>query len=145
MKLSTRSRYGTRLVLDMARHYNQGPIRLSDIARRQNISIKYLEHLIRPLKQAAYVKSVRGPKGGHYLVTPPEKITIGDIVAVLEGGIQLTVCTADPQTCERSDDCATRIVWYEATRAMYERLSEITVSDLLKLDCEIRKKAENGK
>ena len=142
MKLSTRSRYGTRLVLDMAKRYDQGPIRLSDIARRQNISIKYLEHLIRPLKKAAYVQSVRGPKGGHFLVTPPDKISIGDIVSVLEGGIELTACTADPQTCERSDDCATRIVWHEATRAMVQRLSQITVSDLMKMECDIREKAE---
>ena len=142
MKLSTRSRYGTRLVLDMAKRYNQGPIRLSDIARRQNISIKYLEHLIRPLKKAAYIESVRGPKGGHFLITPPDKISIGDIVSVLEGGIELTACTADPQTCERSDDCATRIVWHEATRAMVQRLSQITVSDLMKMECDIREKAE---
>lgn len=142
MKLSTRSRYGTRLVLDMAKRYDQGPIRLSDIARRQNISIKYLEHLIRPLKKAAYVKSVRGPKGGHFLVKPPDKISIGDIVSILEGGIELTACTADPQTCERSDDCATRIVWYEATRAMYQRLSQITVFDLMKMECDILDKAE---
>lgn len=142
MKLSTRSRYGTRLVLDLAERYNQGPIRLSDIARRQNISIKYLEHLIRPLKQADYVKSVRGPKGGHYLVKPPEDISIGDIVAVLEGGIELTKCTSDPQTCQRSGDCATRFVWYEATKAMYQRLSQITISDLMKMDCEIGESAK---
>ena len=138
MKLSTRSRYGTRLVLDMARHYNQGPIRLNDIARRQDISIKYLEHLIRPLKKAAYVKSVRGPKGGHYLATPPEEISVGDIVSILEGGIELTACTIDPQVCERSDECATRFVWYEATQAMYQRLAQITISDLLKLECAIQ-------
>ena len=142
MKLSTRSRYGTRLVLDMANHYQQGPIRLSEIGRRQNISIKYLEHLIRPLKQAAYVKSVRGPKGGYYLVKPPDKITVGDIVSALEGGFELTKCSADPDTCDRSDDCATRIVWYEATRAMVQRLSEITISDLMEMECDIRKEAK---
>lgn len=145
MKLSTRSRYGTRLVLDLAQRYGQGPIRLIDIARRQNISIKYLEHLIRPLKQADYVTSVRGPKGGHYLVKPPEKISVGDIVAVLEGGIELTKCTADPQTCTRSDDCATRIVWHEATKAMYQRLSQITISDLMKMECDIQQSTENAK
>lgn len=142
MKLSTRSRYGTRLVLDMARRYNQGPIRLSDIAQRQNISIKYLEHLIRPLKKAAYVKSARGPKGGHYLAVSPEKISVGEIVSILEGGIELTACTIDPKTCERSDECATRFVWYEATQAMYQRLAEITISDLLKLECTIQAKAK---
>jgi Rrf2 family protein len=145
MKLSTRSRYGTRLVLDLAQRYEQGPIRLCDIARRQNISIKYLEHLIRPLKQAEYVMSVRGPKGGHYLVKPPEKIRVGDIAALLEEGIELTKCTADPQICRRSDDGATRFVWQEATRAMYRRLSQITISDLMKMACDIQIKAETIK
>ncbi|KPJ79106.1 MAG: hypothetical protein AMJ54_00105 [Deltaproteobacteria bacterium SG8_13] len=142
MKLSTRSRYGTRLVLDMAQHYDQGPIRLSDIARRQNISMKYLEHLVRPLKQADYVMSVRGPKGGHYLARSPEEISVGDIVSVLEGGIELTACTVDPDSCQRSDDCATRFVWHEATKAMYRRLSQITISDLMKMECEMREDAK---
>ena len=145
MKLSTRSRYGPRLVLDLAQRYDQGPVRLCDIARRQNISIKYLEHLIRPLKKADYVMSVRGPKGGHYLAKPPEKITVGEIVAVLEGGIELTKCTADPQTCRRSDECATRFVWQEATRVMYQRLSQVTISDLMKRECDIQKKVEATK
>ena len=142
MKLSTRSRYGTRLVLDMAKYYNQGPIRLRDIARRQNISVKYLEHLIRPLKQAAYIKSVRGPKGGHYLAMAPEKISVGDIVSVLEDGIALTACSVDPSTCDRSDDCATRLAWYEASRAMVRKLSQITISDLLEMECTLREQAK---
>ena len=142
MKLSTRSRYGTRLVLDMAKHYNQGPIRLNDIARRQGISIKYLEHLIRPLKKAALVKSVRGPRGGHYLVTSPDKISVGEIVSILEGGFALTKCTTDPDICERSDDCATRIVWSEAAQAMYRKLSEIKISDLMEMECSLRKEAK---
>jgi Rrf2 family protein len=89
--------------------------------------------------------SVRGPKGGHYLVKPPEKITVGDIVAVLEGGIELTKCTADPQTCQRSDDCATRFVWQEATKVMYQRLSQITISDLMQMECDIQQKTETAK
>ena len=84
MKLSTRSRYGTRLVLDMARHYQQGPIQLGAIARRQNISVKYLEQIIIPLKKSNYVTSVRGAKGGHLLAKAPEEITVGEIVSLLE-------------------------------------------------------------
>ncbi len=59
-------------------------------------------------------------------------------MTVLEGGVELTACAADPSTCERSDDCATRIAWYEASRAMFERLSEITISDLLQMECNLR-------
>ena len=73
MKLSTRSRYGTRLMLDMAQHYNEGPIHLGDIAKRQDVSVKYLEQIIIPLKKAHYIESVRGAKGGHILTKPPKR------------------------------------------------------------------------
>jgi len=130
LKLSTRSRYGTRLMLDMAQRYNQGPIQLREIAERQKISVKYLEQIVRPLKKAGYVCSVRGPKGGHRLGKPPETITIGEIVALLEGGRELISCAEDPGRCGMIDRCATRHVWMEASRAMYERLNSITLADL---------------
>src|SRR4030042_1950504 len=102
MKLSTRSRYGTRMLLDMAQHYNQGPVHLGDIAKRQNISLKYLEQIIIPLKKAHDVASVLGPKGGHLLAKPPDQITVGEIVALLEEGINLVECTENPEVCDRS-------------------------------------------
>ena len=108
MKLSTRSRYGTRMLLDMAQHYNGGPVQLGDIARRQNISLKYLEQIIRPLKKANYIKSFRGAKGGHILNKSPEEITVGEIVALLEGGDSLTLCSENPDSCDRVDQCITR-------------------------------------
>ena len=73
MKLSTKSRYGTRLMLDMAQHYQDGPIHLANVAKRQGISVKYLEQIIIPLKKANYILSVRGPKGGHTLASSPER------------------------------------------------------------------------
>ena len=131
MKLSTRSRYGTRMLLEMARHYNQGPLQLGEIARRQNISLKYLEQIIRPLKQANYISSVRGPKGGHMLTKAPSEITVGEIVALLEGSASLTACANSPQSCDRVDECLTRLVWIEAADAVFERLGKITLKDLL--------------
>lgn len=131
MKLSTRSRYGTRLLLDMAFHYNEGPIRLGIIAKRQGIPLKYLEQIIIPLKNAEYVKSVRGPKGGHLLAKPPEMITVGEIVALLEGGIKLTKCTADPESCTRSEVCITRFLWKSATDAIQERLDKVNLAELV--------------
>ncbi len=132
MKLSTRSRYGTRLMLDMAEHYNDGPIHLMKIAQRQGISVKYLEQIIIPLKKAQYVKSVRGPKGGHVLAKPPEEITVGEIVALLEDSTSLVDCSYDGSICERSEICPTRIVWREAAQAMFGSLESITLADLLK-------------
>ena len=131
MKLSTRSRYGTRMMLDMAQHCKEGPVQIGDIARRQEISVKYLEQLIIPLKKANYIKSVRGPKGGHMLAKSPEEITVGEIVNLLEGGINLIDCIENPDTCNRSNICLTRGVWQEATEAMYDKLNSITLSELI--------------
>ena len=132
MKLSTRSRYGTRLMLDLAKHYQQGPIHLSTIAVQQGISVKYLEQIIIPLKKANYIQSVRGPKGGHVLARPPEEITVGEIVALLEEGASLAECSFNPKVCERSSICQTRYVWQEAAQAMFDKLNSITLADLLK-------------
>jgi Rrf2 family iron-sulfur cluster assembly transcriptional regulator len=132
MKLSTRSRYGTRLLLDMAQHYNQGPIQLGDIARRQDISVKYLEQIIIPLKKAHFIETVRGPKGGHSLARPPEEITVAEIVALLEDGASLVECTEHAEICGRADTCPTRLIWKEASQAMFNSLNSITLADLVK-------------
>jgi len=132
MKLSTRSRYGTRLMVDMAKHYGEGPIQLGEIAKRQNVSVKYLEQIIIPLKKARYIKSVRGPKGGHILAKPPEEITVGEIVAVLENGISLVECAEEQAVCDRADVCPTRLLWKEASEAMFDRLQATTLADLVK-------------
>ncbi|MFC1884790.1 RrF2 family transcriptional regulator [Thermodesulfobacteriota bacterium] len=132
MKLTTRSRYGTRMMLDLAEHYDEGPVHIADISKRQDISVKYLEQLIIPLKKGDFIKSVRGPKGGHLLAKSPEKITIGEIVKLLEGGIDLTGCVANPDECQRSSGCPTRSVWEEATKAMYDKLNSITLEEMLK-------------
>jgi len=87
MKLSTRSRYGTRMMIDMGQRYDSGPIQIGDIAQRIDVSVKYLEQLIIPLKKAGYITSVRGPKGGHMLTRAPHEITVGEIVDVLAWGI----------------------------------------------------------
>jgi Rrf2 family transcriptional regulator, iron-sulfur cluster assembly transcription factor len=131
MKLSTRSRYGTRLMLELSEHYQEGPIQLRTIAKRQGIPIKYLEQIIIPLKKAGYVTSVRGYKGGHMLAKHPREITTGEIVALLEGGRRLTVCADHPETCERAVTCVTRWLWKEATEAMYEKLNAVTLADLV--------------
>lgn len=131
MKLSTRSRYGTRLMLDMAQHYREGPLQLGDIAKRQEVSVKYLEQIIIPLKKAHYIESVRGRKGGHILAKPPEEITVGEIVALLEHGARLVNCAQDATVCERADTCPTRLLWQEAHEAMFDRLEAVTLADLV--------------
>ena len=134
MKLSAKSRYGTRLMLDMAQHYQDGPIHLANVAKRQGISVKYLEQIIIPLKKANYIQSVRGPKGGHTLARPPEDITVGEIVALLEKGTTLAECSDNNGSCERSSTCLTRRLWKEAAKAMFDKLDSITLADVLKMD-----------
>jgi len=131
MKLSTRSRYGTRMMLDLAQHYDEGPVQIGNVSKRENISVKYLEQLIIPLKKANFIKSVRGPKGGHMLAKPPEAITVGEIVRVLEGGINLSSCIENPEVCDRTRECLTRGLWEEATKAMYEKLDSATLSKMI--------------
>ena len=131
MKLSTRSRYGTRLMIDIARNSNNGPVRIHDIAKRQDISVKYLEQLIIPLKKADYIKSMRGPKGGHLLGKPKETITVGGIVRVLEKDTGLVPCVETTDICNMSDSCVTRNLWLKATDAVYEILDSVSLLDLI--------------
>ncbi|MBW1703503.1 MAG: RrF2 family transcriptional regulator [Deltaproteobacteria bacterium] len=134
MRLSTRSRYGTRMMQDLAQHYDKGPVRIGEIAKRQDISVKYLEQLIIPLKQGNLIRSVRGPKGGHMLARPPEEISVGQIVKALEGGIELAGCIENPGECERSGSCLTRGIWEDASKSMYDKLNSITLSKLLEME-----------
>jgi Rrf2 family protein len=131
MRLSTRSRYGTRMMVDLAQHYDQGPVQMREIAKRQDISIKYLEQLIIPLKKAGLIASVRGAKGGHLLSKPPETITAGDIVRVLERDHGLAPCLEDPGVCKRAAICPTRNLWIMATRALYDHLNGVTLAELV--------------
>jgi Rrf2 family iron-sulfur cluster assembly transcriptional regulator len=131
MKLSTRSRYGARILVDLACHQDQGPVQIGEISKRQDISVKYLEQLIRPLKKAELVTSVRGPKGGHMLAEKPEKITLGQVVRLFEGQTDLVECISRPEKCHMSDDCQVRLAWRDATRVLYEKLDATTIANLM--------------
>ena len=131
MKLTTKTRYGTRLLLDLALHQDQGAVRVSEISLRQEISVKYLEQLIRPLKKAELIDSVRGPKGGHMLAKNPEKITLGQITRLFEGSSDLVECISNSDKCAKATDCAVRSAWQEATRALFDKLDAITIADLM--------------
>ena len=131
MKLSTRSRYGIRIILELARHNCDTPLQVSKIARTQHIPVKYLEQLIRTLKKADLITSVRGSKGGHQLKQPAEKITIGQLVRLFEGQTDLVACVSTPENCQMAEACPVRNVWSEATEAMYAKLDGATIADLL--------------
>lgn len=131
MKLSTRGRYGTRALLDIALHDEEGPVPLKDIARRQQISLSYLEHLITPLVGGGIVKSSRGIGGGISLAKSPEEIKLNEVLGLLEGSLALSKCVADPTVCNRSEFCVTRDIWTELKTAMDGVLESTTLQGLM--------------
>ncbi|MCG6916461.1 MAG: Rrf2 family transcriptional regulator [Deltaproteobacteria bacterium] len=131
MKISTRGRYGTRMMLDLAAHHDEGPTPLREIAKRQDLSVKYLEQLIIPLKAAGFIRSVRGARGGYTLARKPEKISIGQIIKTLEGGMTLVDCVEDPKGCERESQCLTREIWLRMSERLMEELSSLSLRDVL--------------
>ncbi|MCJ7665158.1 MAG: Rrf2 family transcriptional regulator, partial [Actinobacteria bacterium] len=116
MKLSTRGRYGTRLMLELAQQFGKGPVLLKDISESQDISLKYLGQLIIPLKIAGLIKSTRGSHGGYFLSRSPDMIKLYEVVGAVEGPIAFTECVESPDICYRSKTCAAREVWEKATR-----------------------------
>jgi len=140
MRLTTKSRYGTRLILDLALNAQKEPVRLSEISKRQSISLKYLEKLIRKLKKSGFVKSMRGPYGGYMLAKPMEDISVGDIVRVLEGSDAITDCTESESvcgTCTRAGKCLSQYIWAETSKAMFEKLDSFKIDKLLQRADEI--------
>ncbi len=131
MKLSTKGRYATRAMLDLALHYGEGYILLKDVARRQQISDRYLEHIIIPIKMAGLVRSVRGAKGGFELAKPPHEILVSEIILVSEGSFALVECVDNAAVCSRADLCVTRDVWSEMEKAMRGVLESTSLQDLI--------------
>ena len=131
MKISTKIRYGARAMVELASHYGEGPIDLKEIATRENISLKYLEQVIIPLRTAGLVKSVRGSKGGYSLAKSPSEISLKDVIEVLEGPIRLVDCLADPKTCQKIQFCVTREIWGEATDAINRVLGSVTLEEMV--------------
>jgi Rrf2 family cysteine metabolism transcriptional repressor len=130
MKLSTRGRYGTRMLLDLALQPEK-PVVLKDIAQREQISLPYLERLIAPLIAGGIIRSARGIRGGVSLARTPEKISLGEVVPLLEGSITPVECVDNPEVCARSKFCVTRDIWGELKQAMEGVLQSTTLKDLV--------------
>jgi Rrf2 family protein len=120
------------MMLDLAQHYDKGPVPIRDIAKRQGISLKYLEQISIPLRKNNYTKSFRGSKGGYTLAKSAEEITIGEIVNLLEDGVDVTECVGNPDICNRASRCLMREVWIEVTKIIQDKLNSITLSEIIK-------------
>jgi Rrf2 family transcriptional regulator, cysteine metabolism repressor len=130
-KLSTKGRYGVRLMLDLALNYGKGPVALKDVAKRQEISGKYLEHLITPLKKGKLIRSSRGAGGGYVLTRDPGSISLQEIIALVEGPMCIAECTKDSKICKRSQGCLSRGVWKELADKISETLTEMTLKKII--------------
>lgn len=131
MKLSTRAKYGTRALLDLAMLWGNEPVPLRSIAHRQNIPLHYLEHLITPLVAAGIVASTRGAKGGLRLARPPREVKLNEVIQLLEGSITPVECVDNPECCPRYELCVTRDVWNEMKKAIDGVLEATTLQDLV--------------
>lgn len=132
MRISKKGEYGVRAMLDLALRYDQGPVPLSAIAKRQDISEHYLEQLISTLRKAGLVVSFRGAQGGYQLARSPSEITIGDIIRSLEGPIAPMECVSDARQdhCLQKDLCATRMLWLKLRTSIEQVLENTTLACL---------------
>nr|WP_296155350.1 Rrf2 family transcriptional regulator [uncultured Blautia sp.] len=132
MKISTRGRYAIRVLLDLAEHNNGEYIPLMDIAKRQEISEKYLESIVSVLSKKKFVTALRGKGGGYRLARTPEQYTIGSILRLTEGSLAPVACLEDqPVQCERATTCKTLKMWEGCYKVINEYFDGITLQDLL--------------
>ncbi len=132
MKISTKGRYALRMMLDLAEHQGDGYIALKDIAKRQNVSKKYLEQIVPILNKADILNTNRGYQGGYRLARTPDQYTVGDILRITEGSISPVACLdKNPVECERAAECATLPVWQGLYKVIADYLDGITLQDIL--------------
>jgi len=144
IRLSTKGRYGTRLMLNLARHYGNGnrTVILKNVSTDEAISIRYLEQIIIPLKINRLVKSVRGAGGGYTIARRPEEIKLSEILHALEGSCCLVECMEDPDYCDRIETCPTYDVWKGASDMLKDYFNNILLSDLVVMAEKKEKKAK---
>ncbi len=132
MKISTKGRYGTRLMLYLARKYGKGPVLLKEVAEFEEISEKYLGHMIPLLKTAGLISATRGAHGGYSLAREPRAISLTEVILALEGSLTLVECVASPDVCTRVSECVTRDIWGEMSIKLMEVLDATNLEDMVK-------------
>lgn len=132
MRISTKGRYGVRIMLELALHYDQDLLTVRSIAKKQGISEKYIEQIISSLNKAGLVRSQRGAAGGYRLAAPPQSITVGQILKVTEGGLYIVDCTSESaEPCPLRDECVTVDVWTEIRKAVENVVDNIYLATLV--------------
>lgn len=142
MKLSTKGRYGVRAMSELAAHYGGAPVSIKTISKEQNLSEYYLEQLFSPLRRANIIRSIRGAQGGYVLCKPPSEITVGDIMTILEGPIEIADCI-DGYACDTEHSCATKFVWEKIKKSIDDVMNSVSLQDIVDNYEKIKK--ESGK
>ena len=143
MKLSTKGRYGLRALIDLAMYGEEEAVSIQSISARQQISDSYLEQLVRKLKRAGLVNSVRGAQGGYRLAKPAEEISVGDVLRALEGSIEAVSCGKEHNAnCLGEDLCVARYVWQKVNKSIQETVDSITIIQLVEESRRIKKDPE---
>ena len=144
MKLSTKGRYGLRALIDLALYSEEEAVSLQSIAGRQNISVSYLEQLVRKLKKEGLVTSVRGAQGGYKLAKPAQEISVGEVLRALEGSINAVSCGEGENVhCQGEDLCVTRYVWQRINASIQETVDSIMLDQLVEESRRVRDKCDN--
>lgn len=131
MRLSTRSRYAVRALIDLTMHLGEGPVLVREIADREDISVRYLEQLLLPLKAAGLVRATRGANGGFTLAKDPAEVNLREVIKIMEGSTAFTECVDSAEVCPRSDTCILRSSWIEVTDAANQVLEKTTLQKLV--------------
>ncbi|MFQ6019516.1 MAG: RrF2 family transcriptional regulator [Dehalococcoidia bacterium] len=135
MKVSTKGDYGIRAIIELAHHYGAArPMQSSEIAARQNVPESYLEQLLTTLRRAGFIRSVRGPQGGHALIRNPDDLRVSEVISALEGSILPIDCLDESSQCSRSGGCAQRDMWVQVRDAVLNVLDNTTIADLAQRD-----------
>jgi Rrf2 family protein len=131
VKVSTKGDYGVRALVELAHHYGEGrPIQSSEIASAQEVPEPYLDQLLTNLRRAGFIRSVRGPQGGHALIRDPKQVRLSEVMQALEGSLAPIACVDDPGACTRSGGCVQREVWERVRDATFDILESVSIADL---------------
>ena len=131
MKISTKGRYGLRILMDLALHQTEKPRLIRDIAKSQQISEKYISRLVIALRKAGMIRSVRGVNGGFHIAMKPEDITLLDVIEVMEGPLSIVDCVSAPKKCALSANCAPREIWSKLNEDIRDLMRQTTLADIL--------------
>lgn len=142
MKISTKGKYGLRIMTDLAVHGKDGCVSIKDIAKRENLSEKYLEQIINLLSKVGLVKSIRGAKGGYLLTKEPCDITVESILLATEGSLAPSACAENSDCCDNYCDCVTSFIWAKMHSAVTQVVRDISLQDLANRKLDSIKKKE---